>query len=95
VKLRYKAPDGDSSELVEHTIPDIVKPVAEASDDVRFSSAVALFGMLLRESPHAGNGSWELARELALGAVGRDPHGHRSEFVRLVALARDLSASGS
>jgi Ca-activated chloride channel family protein len=95
VKLRYKQPTGDQSQLLTRTVPSSAGSVASASDDARFSSAVALFGMLLRESPHCAEGSWELAHELARGAVGPDPQGYRSEFVRLVALARDVYAPGS
>ncbi len=95
VKLRYKLPTGDESRLLTRTVPSQTEPGTSASDDVRFSSAVALFGMLLRDSPHRADGSWELAHELARGAIGPDPDGYRSEFVRLVALARDVYAAGS
>jgi Ca-activated chloride channel family protein len=95
VKLRYKQPTGAKSYLLTRTVKSRAASVTAASQDARFSSAVALFGMLLRDSPHCADGSWDLAHELARGAVGSDPDGYRSEFVRLVALARDVYTAGS
>jgi Ca-activated chloride channel family protein len=88
VKLRYKAPESSASELLDHTIADRVDP---ASENLRFASAVAQFGMLLRGSAHKGASSFESVQSLAKGALGTDTHGHRREFVDLVARARDLS----
>ena len=39
---------------------------------------------------YRGNADYELVRELAGGVLGRDESGYRAEFVRLVALAREL-----
>ena len=46
--------------------------------------------MLLRDSSYRGDADYELVGELARGARGRDERGYRAEFVRLVALAREL-----
>ena len=48
--------------------------------------------MLLRESEHAGDATWDLSWELARDSLGADPTGYRSEFLGLVRLARDLAA---
>ena len=92
VKLRYKEPDGDHSRLLTHHVPNAGSGLAQASEDLRFATAVAMFGMLLRSSDFAGDASYDRAFEMARRAVGDDPHGYRSEFVRLVSLARDLPA---
>jgi Ca-activated chloride channel family protein len=58
VKLRYKAPDADTSRLHSQALVDTHTPLAQTSDDFRFAAAVAEFGMLLRESPHRGTASF-------------------------------------
>ena len=90
VKLRYKLPDEDTSRLVMHVVEEPARSLASASEDLRFGASVALFGMLLRDSPYRGDANYELVRELAVGALGRDERGYRAEFVDLVALARKL-----
>ncbi len=90
VKLRHKQPDGDRSRLQSVAIDDVA-PGHELSANLRFSSAVAAFGMLLRESEHRGSASWEQVMELASSAVGSDPGGHRTEFVVLARSAERLA----
>jgi Ca-activated chloride channel family protein len=75
-----------------HVVEEPARSLARASQDLRFGAAVALFGMLLRDSPYRGDADYELVQELARGALGRDESGYRAEFIRLVALARDLGA---
>ena len=88
VKVRYKDPDGTASKLLDHAVADEPRT---PSADFRFATAVAGFGMLLRESPHAGE--WSLDDVVAMAERGRgdDPRGYRGEFVRLVETVRDLS----
>ncbi len=82
VKLRYKAPDGDESQLIEQPVLDSTN---EPSLDLRFAAAVASFGMILRESEYCGS-EWTMANVLSLarGSTGEDTEGYRAEFVRLV-----------
>ncbi|HEX5831122.1 MAG TPA: von Willebrand factor type A domain-containing protein, partial [Gemmatimonadaceae bacterium] len=81
VKLRYKPPTGDASRLLEQAIPNAV---ARPSADLRFATAVAEFGLLLRDSEFKGSASLEAVLARAEGAVGDDPGGYRADFVRLV-----------
>ncbi|MGD8699598.1 MAG: VWA domain-containing protein [Gemmatimonadales bacterium] len=81
VKLRYKDPDGAESKLLAHPVSDTSRA---ASRDLRFVSAVAGFGMLLRNSDHCGDLSLTDVIELAQGALGEDRGGYRAEFIRLV-----------
>jgi Ca-activated chloride channel family protein len=90
VKLRYKAPDGDVSTELSKPLTDENKTLGQASDDLRFASSVALWGMLLRNSEHAGDGNPDLASQLALGGKGEDLKGERIEFLDLL---RKWSAS--
>jgi Ca-activated chloride channel family protein len=63
-----------------------------ASVDFRFASAVAAWGMLLRESEYCSDFAIDDVIRLAKNAMGTDEEGYRSEFVRLVetALALEL-----
>ena len=49
VKLRYKKPDGQKSQLIEQPILHMATMFENTSDNFRFSAAVAEFGMLLRQ----------------------------------------------
>jgi Ca-activated chloride channel family protein len=66
--------------------------IEAASEDLRFASAVAAFGMRLADSKLAGSASLDMALALAQSSQGRDERGYRREFVELVGRARDLSA---
>jgi Ca-activated chloride channel family protein len=87
VRLRYKAPDGDRSRLVEHAVLDRVRA---PSLDFTFASAVAAFGMLLRDSEHRGQATMENVIAMAERSKGRDEGGYRAEFVRLAEAAQRL-----
>ena len=92
VKLRYKRPDSDSSELITRTVrsDDSIEWDA-ASDDFRFGAAVAGFGFKLRESESIGEFDYSEIEQIALSALGKDSGGHRSEFTELVRIAGKLS----
>jgi Ca-activated chloride channel family protein len=90
VKLRYKKPDGDKSRLLERGVVDEGLDYARATDDFKLASAVAGFGMLLRNSPYKGTLTFDGVLELAQAVSGSDPSGYRQEFLDLVRKARDL-----
>jgi Ca-activated chloride channel family protein len=91
LKLRYKAPDGDVSKLLEFPLTDTGATWEKSSRDFRFAAAVASYGMLLRDSPHKGTTTWNSVRELAVEGQGKDPTGYRAEFITLVEKARALA----
>jgi Ca-activated chloride channel family protein len=97
VKLRYKAPDGDVSTLIEHpvvgTIPDPTHLGGNIDPlpDTKFAIAVAEFAMLLRDSVHKGSGHYDQVLALARAGKGADPNGRRAEFISLVKSAQALS----
>ena len=80
VKLRYKDPEGSESRLLATTV---ASEAGRASERLRFASAVAAFGMLLRESEHRGRADWPMVLELAREGRGRDAEGYRAEFLDL------------
>lgn len=90
LKVRFKAPQGTRSRLVQFAVSPHARPLAETSDAFRFSAAVASFGMLLRGSEYAGEATYGSVESLARGALGRDPGGYRSEFLGLIHQAAQL-----
>ncbi|WP_165247780.1 YfbK domain-containing protein [Paludisphaera soli] len=90
VRLRYKKPEGNVSALIERPVADRGLDYSEASDDFKFASSVAAFGMLLRRSPSVGTLTYSGVIELASPTLAHDPSGYRKEFLGLVQKARDL-----
>jgi len=91
VKLRYKAPDGDVSKLIEHPLFDNVTDISKTSNNFRFAAAVAEFGMLLRNSQFKSKADYDQVMNLARKAKGNDEEGYRSEFIKLVSNAQSLA----
>lgn len=87
VKFRYRAPDGDTSKLITETVK---KGARDASENLNWASAVAGFGMLLRDSEFKGNLDYKKVLAIANGAKGTDEHGYRAEFIQLVQLAETM-----
>ncbi|MEO8673476.1 MAG: VWA domain-containing protein [Tahibacter sp.] len=89
LRLRYKHPDQDRSELIEQAIrTGQIK--ATASDRLRFASAVAAFADALRGGTHLGDMDFSRIASLARDAKLADPYGYRAEFVELVDAAGKL-----
>ena len=91
VKLRYKAPDGDTSSLLEFPLADDDATFATASTDFKFAASVAGFGMLLRESEFKGASTWSDVRSWAEAGKGSDAGGYRDEFIKLIGQAEQLT----
>ncbi len=90
VKIRYKRPKGKRSKLMVHHIQDSDKNFFRASSDFRFATAVAEFGMILKQSYYKGNASYEQVLRIARSSKGRDYYGNRAEFIDLVEKAEML-----
>ncbi len=84
VKFRYKEPDGDVSKLLVNTVIDTNKSYNDASEDFKFSAAVALFGLQLRDSNFINTKKSSDVIALAKSGKGIDEDGYRAEFIRLV-----------
>jgi Ca-activated chloride channel family protein len=91
VKLRYKEPTADTSELLTVPFTDDQRSFEEAAPDLRFAASVAAFGLTLRRSPALAATSLRDVYRWAEPAVGADPHGDRREFLKLVDQAAGLS----
>ncbi len=90
LRLRYKEPGEDRSNLVEQPI---TKASAPASQEASFAAAIAGFGQLLRGSDYLGDWSYADAIALANSGKGADAFGYRGEAVTLMRLAESLSQS--
>jgi Ca-activated chloride channel homolog len=84
VKFRYKKPDGDKSTEMVHIIKNQTVPLTQSSPDFKFCSAVAWFGLKLRDSQWIENKNTKDIIQLAKQGLSNDPEGYRSEFIRLV-----------
>ncbi len=91
IKLRYKQPDSDKSSLVSYPLQGKAIAIEKASENLRFASAVASFGMMLRNSAFKGNSSYVFLQSLAGKALGADREGYRKEFLELVDKAAGIS----
>jgi len=91
IKIRYKEPAGDISKLMVQPVVDTNSSWENASENFRFSSSVAAFGMLLRNSAYKQKASYEAVLSLAKNSKGNDKDGYRSEFVELVQTASSLA----
>lgn len=84
VKFRYKEPDGSVSKLIVKSVKDNNSSIESATEDLKFSAAVALFGMQLRNSEFINTKKKEDVINLAEAGKGIDKDGYRAEFIRLV-----------
>jgi len=90
IKFRYKPPKSDKSIKIEHPIMNTVTEFTAASNNFKFSAAVAGFGMLLRDSKFKGDATYKMITDLANKSKGEDENGYRAEFISLVKTAELL-----
>jgi Ca-activated chloride channel family protein len=91
VSFRYKPPTESESRLLSEVVKDRNTRFADASENFRFSAAVAEFGMILRDSKHKGDATMANVIATARAARGEDHHGYRAEFVSLAEIAEILT----
>ncbi|UPK70852.1 YfbK domain-containing protein [Chitinophaga filiformis] len=91
VKLRYKEPKASTSQLITQVLPWKSQDITSAPEDFRMATAVADFGLLLRNSEYKGNATWDQVLKLAGNARGTDEEGYRAEFIQLVKKAQLIS----
>jgi len=88
-RLDCATPDGPAATF-ESSLADSDKDWKEASEDFRWSAAVASFGLILRDSTYKGDATWDLTLQIAKEAKGQDANGERQEFLDLVQKAKTL-----
>jgi len=97
VKLRYKAATGpgtfsDESTLLSTTVQAGDTSIEDASEAMRWATAVTEAALMLQETELAPAASLDQALALARGARGSDRHGDRAEFIRMIETARALKS---
>ena len=90
VKVRYQRPQGGTSALLSWAVKE---SEGAPSRDYLFASAVAGFGLLLRDSEHKGTLTWSDVRRLGERGLGADVDGDRAGFLRLVGMAERLATA--
>jgi Ca-activated chloride channel family protein len=90
IKFRYKDPDGTESKLISQ--PVLFSSLKQKPGIIfNFSAAVAMFGMILKDSDYRGEANLDDVLELAESNLGDDQFGYREEFVQLVENAKRLN----
>ncbi len=93
VKLRYKKPNGQTSQLLKFPVAKASRSFASASADLRWTASVAGFGMLLKNSSFKGTITYDKliqwAEKARWGGKGYDSE--RGEFLEILKKAKRLS----
>ncbi|MBA3334418.1 MAG: VWA domain-containing protein [Acidobacteria bacterium] len=84
VRLRYKEPNYSESKLLTQGLLDEENSIENASANLRFASAVAGFGLILRDSRYKGNVNYKKINQLAQNSLGSDLKNYRRDFLDLV-----------
>ena len=92
VSLRYKLPGSEKIMTAESALKaaDISGAM---SGGMAFASAVAEFGLIMKDSPYKGDASLESVIDRALLNREGDIYGYRAEFVQLADLTRLIQGS--
>ena len=90
LRINYKLPTETVSRRIELAIMQALEKatIDQVSAEVRFSTAVAAFGQLLRGEPYLKSFGYDEVIALASAARGEDLFGYRAEFLNLVRLAK-------
>lgn len=88
IKFRYKKPDGDKSIEMVKVIENKTVPENQTTADFKFCSAVAWFGLTLRDSKLIPNKDLKAIKALAKKGISNDDEGYKAEFIRLVETAK-------
>jgi Ca-activated chloride channel family protein len=94
LKIRYKAPEEDASKLISVSVEDSDAKFGAASRDFQFAAAVASFGMLLRNSQHKGNATYDAVLEIAQSAAV-ESDSYRGEFLEMIRRAKELAPTAA
>lgn len=84
IKFRYKKPDGDKSIEMVEVISTIAKSLENSSADFKMATAVAWFGLKLRESKLIKEKNIADIISLARKGIDNDVDGYKAELVRLM-----------
>jgi Ca-activated chloride channel family protein len=89
IKLEYKYPNGSALHYFSYKAPFYFNRFDEIEKSYRFSTAVIMFGSMLRSSPYTKNTSWSDIISIALESAQSDDVSQQ-EFIALVQQAKIL-----
>jgi Ca-activated chloride channel family protein len=94
IKFRYKgvSKNDTSSKFISKIVSPYASKASELSANMRLAAGVAEFAMLLRDSEHKQNATFEQAIELVNSAKANDPEGYISGLVELIKITKDLKS---
>lgn len=94
VKLRYKEPKAGTSQIIAKVLNQPTNTLGRnwfgSSDNLQFASAVAEFGMLLRNSNFKGVSSYQSVLQRVQSSAYNDSHGYKNELIGLIQKASTL-----
>lgn len=93
VKLRYKEPKESESKLLTQGVLEKNTSIENASDNLKLATAVAEFGLLLRDSKYKSQANYENVINLASNSKNIDLKNYREEFLEIVRKAKNLKKS--
>ena len=82
--FRYKKPSENSSRLITHNITGTPKEINSSSENMRFSTALAGIGLIMKQSEYKGTVTKEMVLNLAQNSQSFDPHNYRKEFINMI-----------
>ena len=88
LRLRYKAPDAEESQLIER--PIALEKESSISPRLAWAASVAAFGQHLAGGTYLNDFDLSDIKALAQPARGDDPFGYRAEFIQLLRLTESL-----
>jgi Ca-activated chloride channel homolog len=89
IHLQYRQPNEEKDYHFNHECRFELKPFEEMDKCYKFSTAVAMFGSMLRNSPFLKNAGWSEIISLAQSASGTDDL-LQKEFITLLQQAKTL-----
>ncbi len=96
LNIRYKAPKGGSSKLINQPIINASRPLNKANIDTQFAIAIAGFGQRLSQSNYINDWHYSHSTKLANSTLAQKPDsdkdGTRRNFVTLTELAAALDS---
>lgn len=94
VKIRYKLPKSDTSQLISTPIDRRVEYARfdDAPRDARFAVGVAAFAELLRGGKYSGTMTYDDVLAIVGAARGADDYGYRTELAQMVRAAKSAGA---
>lgn len=90
IKIRYKRPDGQKSNLISQIVADKRLPGMKTSADFQLAAAAAGWGMLLKNSPYVQDMTYSKVADLIKKPLEADQSGQVGGFLNLVETSEAL-----